>query len=154
MRNYNIIKVERNKITYKNGDTISITHKDYSYLMQELEKDILNHRNMIEENNILNYEVGDEINSLLERIVKQEDYIEMNQQDPFIRRGLANICFDLEENRNKVQCLWSEQKGIQRVIDRDMKRLEAMEKALKKLCNIIISDGFSQGLDFGNIERR
>lgn len=154
MRNYNIVKIERNKVTYKNGDTISITHKDYSYLMQELEKDILNHRNMIEENSILKYEVGDEINALLERIVKEEDYIEMNQQDPFIRRGFANICFDLEKNRNKVKSLWSEQRGVQRVIDRDIARLETLEKALKTLCNIIISDGFSQGLDFENIERR
>ena len=122
--------------------------------MQELEKDIINHRNMIEENNILNYEVGDEINSLLERIIKQEDYIEANQQDPLIRRGLAQICFDLEQNNKKVQSLWSEQRGVQRVIDRDIARLERLEKALKTLCNIIIANDFRDNIDFGSIERR
>jgi hypothetical protein len=151
MKNYNIVKVERNKIIYKNGESINISRKDYSYLIQELEKDIINYRNMIDENTLLNEEISDEINRLLVSNTEKENYIKANQHDPYIRRGFADICYRLEADEKKIHDLCCESRGVRRVIDRDVARLERLEKALKTLLNYVINEGFQY--DFASIER-
>ena len=56
---------------------------------------------MINENNQVSNSINDEIKHLKHLNERRKQYIEENQDNPLIRRGLADIIFNYDETERK-----------------------------------------------------
>ena len=133
LKNYNIVNISLGCISYNQAENYTKKHIDKSGLIDivsSLESDAVFYNRMIAENQEIIDCILEEIKQLEEVNEGRKQYIESNQSDTLIRRGLAGVCFQYEDAEKKIQKLASELSGINRSNTRALKRLDAIQKAL------------------------
>ena len=133
LKNYNIVNISLGCISYNQAENYTKKHIDKSGLIDivsSLESDVVFYNRMIAENQEIAESIINEIKQLEEVNESRKQYIESNQSDALIKRGLADICFQYEDAEKKIQKLASELSGINRSNTRALKRLDAIQKAL------------------------
>ena len=133
LKNYNIINISLGCISYNQEEDYTKKHIDKSGLIDiisSLESDAVFYNRMIAENQEIAESILNEIKQLEDVNESRKQYIESNQADALIRRGLADICFQYEDAEKKIKKLASELSGINRSNTRALKRVDAIQKAL------------------------
>lgn len=133
LKNYNIANISLGCISYNQEEDYTKKHIDKSGLIDivsSLESDAVFYNRMIAENQEIAESILNEIKQLEDVNESRKQYIESNQADALIKRGLADVCFQYEETEKKIQKLASELSGINRSNTRALKRLDAIQKAL------------------------
>lgn len=140
LKNYNITKITNEYIYYNKEENyirLKITKSVLLDLKSSLESDLLFYNRMINENNEVSKSINDEINHLQHLNERRKQYIEENQANPLIRRGLADIIFNYDDTEKKIYNLTQEMSGINRSNSKALYRLEALEKIYRQ-CKIIV----------------
>lgn len=133
LKNYNIVNISLGCISYNQAENYTKKHIDKSGLIDivsSLESDVVFYNRMIAENQEIAESILNEIKQLEEVNESRKQYIECNQADALIKRGLADICFQYEDAEKRIQKLASELSGINRSNTRALKRLDTIQKAL------------------------
>lgn len=140
LKNYNISKITNDYIYYNKEEEytrVKITKSVLLELKSSLEDDIVFYNRMINENSKVSKDIQDEIKHLQHWNERRKQYIEENQDNAFIRRGLSDICFNYDETEKKIYNLTHEMSGINRINSKAIYKLEALEKACRQ-CKIIV----------------
>lgn len=135
LKNYNITKITNDYIYYNKDENyirLKITKSDLVELKSGLVSDINFYNRMIKENNEVSNSINDEIKHLQHLNERRKQYIEENQDNPLIRRGLSDICFNYDETEKEIYNLTHEMSGINRSNSRALYRLNTLEKALRQ----------------------
>lgn len=135
LKNYNITKITNEYIYYNKEENyirLKITKSVLLDLKSSLESDLLFYNRMINENNEVSKSINDEINHLQHLNERRKQYIEENQDNPLIRRGLSDICFNYDETEKEIYNLTHEMSGINRSNSKALYRLNELEKALRQ----------------------
>lgn len=135
LKNYNITKITNDYIYYNKDENyirLKITKSDLVELKSGLVSDINFYNRMIKENNKVSNSINDEIKHLQHLNERRKQYIEENQDNPLIRRGLSDICFNYDETEKEIYNLTHEMSGINRSNSRALYRLNTLEKALRQ----------------------
>lgn len=135
LKNYNITKITNDYIYYNKEEEytrVKITKSDLVELKSSLVSDINFYNRMIKENNEVSNSINDEIKHLQHLNVRRKQYIEENQDNPLIRRGLSDICFNYDETEKEIYNLTHEMSGINRSNSKAFYRLNELEKALRQ----------------------
>ena len=135
LKNYNITKITNDYIYYNKDENyirIEITKSDLIELKSSLVSDINFYNRMIKENNDVSNSINDEIKHLQHLNERRKQYIEENQDNPLIRRGLADIIFNYDETEKEIYNLTHEMSGINRSNSKALYRLNTLEKALRQ----------------------
>ena len=135
LKNYNITKITNDYIYYNKDENyirLKITKSDLDELKSSLVSDIHFYNRMIKENNEVSNSINDEIKHLQHLNEKRKQYIEENQDNPLIRRGLADIIFNYDETEKEIYNLTHEMSGINRSNSKALYRLNTIEKALRQ----------------------
>lgn len=133
LKNYNIVNISLGCISYNQAEDYTKKHIDKSGLLDivsSLESDAIFYNRMIAENQEIAESILNEIKQLEDVNESRKQYIESNQSDALIKRGLADVCFQYEETEKKIQKLASELSGINRSNTRALKRLDTIQKSL------------------------
>lgn len=137
LKNYNISKITNDYIYYNKDENyirLKINKSDLVELKSSLVSDIHFYNRMINENNEVSNSINDEIKHLKHLNERRKQYIEENQDNALIRRGLSDICFNYDETEKKIYNLTHEMSGINRSNSKALYRLNTLEKALRQ-CN-------------------
>ena len=137
LKNYNITKITNDFIYYNKEESytrLKITKSDLVELKSSLVSDIYFYNRMIKENNEVSNSINDEIKHLQHLNKRRKQYIEENQDNSLIRRGLSDICFNYDETEKEIYNLTHEMSGINRSNSKALYRLNTLEKALRQ-CN-------------------
>ena len=135
LKNYNITKITNDYIYYNKDENyirLEITKSDLIELKSSLVSDINFYNRMIKENNDVSNSINDEIKHLQHLNERRKQYIEENQDNPLIRRGLADIIFNYDETEKEIYNLTHEMSGINRSNSKALYRLNTLEKALRQ----------------------
>ena len=135
LKNYNITKITNDFIYYNKDENyirLKITKSDLVELKSSLATDIKFYNRMIKENNDVSNSINDEIKHLQHLNERRKQYIEENQDNPLIRRGLADIIFNYDETEKEIYNLTHEMSGINRSNSKALYRLNTLEKALRQ----------------------
>ena len=135
LKNYNITKITNDFIYYNKDEKyirLKITKSDLVELKSSLVSDICFYNRMIKENNEVSNSINDEIKHLQHLNERRKQYIEENQANPLIRRGLADIIFNYDETEKEIYNLTHEMSGINRSNSKALYRLNTLEKALRQ----------------------
>ena len=135
LKNYNITKITKDCIYYNKEESytrVKITKSDLVELKSSLVSDIYFYNRMIKENNEVSNSINDEIKHLQHLNERRKQYIEENQDNPLIRRGLADIIFNYDETEKEIYNLTHEMSGINRSNSKALYRLNTLEKALRQ----------------------
>ena len=135
LKNYNISKITNDYIyynKYENYIRLKITKSDLVELKSSLVSDINFYNRMIKENNEVSNSINDEIKHLQHLNERRKQYIEENQSNPLIRRGMADIIFNYDETEKEIYNLTHEKSGINRSNSKALYRLNTIEKALRQ----------------------
>lgn len=135
LKNYNISKINNDYIYYNKDENyirLKITKSDLVELKSSLVSDINFYNRMIKENNEVSNSINDEIKHLQHLNERRKHYIEENQDNPLIRRGLSDICFNYDETEKEIYNLTHEMSGINRSNSKALYRLNELEKALRQ----------------------
>lgn len=133
LKNYHISNISLDCITYDQAENYTKRHINKIELINivsNLESDVVFYNRMIEENQEISDSIMQEIEQLKEMNEKRKRYIENNQDDALIRRGLADICFEYDTTERKIQRITCELGGILRSNRRAFTRLAVIQKAL------------------------
>ena len=133
LKNYNIVNISLDRISYNQEEDYTEKHIDKSGLLDiisSLESDAIFYNRMVIENQEVGNCILKEIGQLQEINENRKQYIESHQENALIRRGLADICFQYDSTKKEIQKLSDEMEGINRSNARAIKRLEAIQKAL------------------------
>lgn len=139
LKNYNISKITNDYIYYNKEEEyirVKITKSDLIELKSSLKSDIIFFNRMIKENNYIINDIQIEIEHLKHLNERRKQYIEKNQDNPLIRRGFSDICFNYDETEKEIYNLTHEMSGINRSNSKALYRLNALEKAFRQ-CKII-----------------
>ena len=137
LKNYNITKITNDFIYYNKDENyirLKITKSDLVELKSSLVSDIHFYNRMINEHTEVSNSINDEIKQLQHLNERRKQYIDENQDNPLIRRGLSDINFNYDETEKKIYNLTHEMSGINRSNSKAFYRLTALEKALRQ-CN-------------------
>ena len=135
LKNYNITKITKDCIYYNKDESytrVKITKSVLVELKSSLVSDIKFYNRMIKENNDVSNSINDEIKHLQHLNERRKQYIEENQSNPLIRRGLADIIFNYDETEKEIYNLTHEMSGINRSNSKALYRLNNLEKALRQ----------------------
>lgn len=135
LKNYNITKITNDYIYYNKDENyirLKITKSDLVELKSSLVSDVISYKRIIKENNYVINDIQIEIEHLKYLNEERKQYIEKNQENALIRRGLADICFNYDETEKKIYNLTHEISGINRSNSKALYRLNALEKALRQ----------------------
>ena len=135
LKNYNISKITNDYIYYNKDENyirLKITKSDLVELKSSLVSDINFYNRMIKENNAVSNSINDEIKHLQHLNERRKQYIEENQSNPLIRRGMADIIFNYDETEKEIYNLTHEMSGINRSNSKALYRLNTIEKALRQ----------------------
>ena len=137
LKNYNITKITNDFIYYNKDENyirLKITKSDLDELKSSLVSDIYFYNRMIKENNEVSNSINDEIKHLQHLNERRKQYIEENQDNALIRRGLSDICFNYDETEKEIYNLTHEMSGINRSNSKALYRLNVLENILRQ-CN-------------------
>ena len=135
LKNYNISKITNDYIYYNKDENyirLKITKSDLVELKSSLVSDINFYNRMIKENNEVSNSINDEIKHLQHLNERRKQYIEENQDNHLIRRGMSDICFNYDETEKEIYNLTNEMSGINRSNSMALYRLNTLEKALRQ----------------------
>ena len=135
LKNYNISKITNDYIYYNKDENyirLKITKSDLVELKSSLVSDINFYNRMIIENNEVSNSINDEIKHLQHLNERRKQYIEENQDNPLIRRGLSDICFNYNETEKEIYNLTHEISGINISNSKALYRLNELEKVLRQ----------------------
>ena len=142
LENYNITKITNDYIYYNKEESytrLKITKTDLIELKSSLEDDIKFYNRMLKENSKVSKDIQCEIEHLKNFNGNRKQYILEHQENPLIRRCLADINFDYEESEKKIYNLTHEMSGINRINSKTLYKLEALEKAFIQ-CKFVMKE--------------
>ena len=89
--------------TFSDGkqDRKTVNKNDLKELYNDVYQNISNYDFMYKENKKVSDKLQLEIDTLNKTIERQENFIANNQNDPMIKRGFHNVCYDLKFNKRK-----------------------------------------------------
>ena len=135
LKNYNITKITNDFIYYNKDENymrLKITKSDLFELKSSLKDDIVFYNRMLKENSKVRKDIQVEIEHLKKLNEQRKQYIEENQDNDLIRRGLSDICFNYDETEKEIYNLTHEMSGINRSNSKALYRLNTLEKALRQ----------------------